>query len=397
MAGLPLEGVTVLDLGQIYAGPYATLLMAMAGADIIKIEPPKTGENLRGRGQSNAALPFVMLNRNKKGMTLNLKDPRGRDILIELAKRADVLVENYAAGVMDRLGCGWPVLHEVNPRLIYGSSTGYGLSGPKRDLLAMDLTVQAMSGVISVTGFPEHPPVKAGPAVSDFAAGTHLYAGIMAALYERERTGLGRLVEVSMFEATLPSLSSSFAYWYASGGKAPPRTGNHHSSLAEAPYNVYATKDGYVTIICVTEGHWAALCDAMERPELTHDERFKDRHSRVRNIEVLDNMINDWMSTWSRDDMMDRLTECGVPSAPVRDLLEVIDDPHLHERGALRWIEHPELGHVVVPASAIRYDNSTFPEPVPSPSIGQDNREILREWLGMGATDIDVLEKEGVL
>ncbi|HEY4773490.1 MAG TPA: CoA transferase, partial [Xanthobacteraceae bacterium] len=240
---LPLAGLLVIDLGQIYAGPYCTFLMAMAGADIVKVEPPRTGENLRGRSSHGEPLPFVLLNRNKRAVSLNLKDPRGRDLLIALARRADVLVENFAPGVLDRLGCGWRVLQAANPRLVYGSSTGYGLTGPKRDLLAMDLTVQAMSGVMSVTGFPEHPPVKAGPAFCDFAAGVHLFAGVLAALYERERTGLGRLVEVSMLEATLPTLSSNLAAWHASGGKAPPRTGNHHGSLAEAPYNVYPAAD----------------------------------------------------------------------------------------------------------------------------------------------------------
>src|SRR5262245_1001940 len=208
---LPLAGVTVVDLGQIYAGPYCTFLLAMAGADVIKVEPPKTGENLRARSRTRDAdpLPFVMLNRNKRAVSLNLKEPRGRELLAALIKRADIMVENFAPGVLDKLGCGFAAMHAVNPRLIYASSTGYGLSGPKRDLLAMDLTVQAMSGVISVTGFPDQPPVKAGPAFCDFGAGVHLFAGIMAALYEREHTGVGRLVEVSMMEATLPALASN--------------------------------------------------------------------------------------------------------------------------------------------------------------------------------------------
>ncbi|MEO7402415.1 MAG: CoA transferase, partial [Burkholderiales bacterium] len=249
----PLHGVTVVDLGQIYNGPYATFLMAMAGARVIKIEP-QGGEHLRRRGVvGGAALPFAMLNANKIAVTLNLKSSRGKALLIDMVKRADVLLENFAPGAMDRLGLGWEQLRTVNPRLIYGSGTGFGLSGPKRDYPAMDLTVQAMAGVMSVTGFPDRPPVKAGPAICDFITGVHLYGAVLTALYEREKTGVGRLVEVSMQEAIYASLASNLGMWWDSKGAMPARTGNQHGGLAESPYNVYPTKDGYIAIICVGE------------------------------------------------------------------------------------------------------------------------------------------------
>ena len=194
----PLESITVVDLGQIYNGSYATFLMAMAGARVIKVEP-REGEHLRKRGTvGGAGLPFAMLNSNKLSVTLNLKDARGRDLLFEMVKRADVLLENFAPGTTDRLGCGWAQLAKVNPRLIYAQGSGYGQSGPYRDYPAMDLTVQAMAGVMSVTGYADRPPVKAGPAICDFFGGVHLYGAVMAALYEREKTGVGRAVEVSM-------------------------------------------------------------------------------------------------------------------------------------------------------------------------------------------------------
>ncbi|HUN52198.1 MAG TPA: CoA transferase, partial [Candidatus Sulfotelmatobacter sp.] len=192
IAGTPLAGITVIDFGQIYQGPYATLLMAKAGANVIKVEPV-TGEPARQRAAvgKGASLPMAMLNSNKRAITLNLKSSRGRELLKAMARRADVLLENFAPGVMDKLGVGWPVLHEINPRLIYASGSGYGLSGPDRDSLAMDLTVQAVSGIMSVTGFPDGPPVKAGPTLVDFMGGIHLYAGILTALYDRDRSGVG--------------------------------------------------------------------------------------------------------------------------------------------------------------------------------------------------------------
>ena len=225
-SNLPLRGIVVLDFGQVYQGPYATLLMATAGADVIKIEPPN-GEPLRRRAPpgKSTTFPIAMLNSNKRAITLNLKDERGRKLLFRMADKADVLLENFAPGVMDRLGVGLKVLHEINPRLVYASGTGYGLCGPDRDNLAMDLTIQAVSGLISVTGLPDRPPIKSGPAVVDFLSGIHLYAATVTALYERERTGVGRLVEVAMQEAAYSTLTSQLeAYWRT--GEVPPRTGN---------------------------------------------------------------------------------------------------------------------------------------------------------------------------
>src|ERR1700722_4906949 len=212
----PLAGVTVVDLSQIYNGPYATFLLAMGGAHVIKVEP-LDGEHLRRRSAvGGAALPFAMLNANKHPVTLNLKSADGRELLLQMVRRADVLVENFAPGVMDRLGLGWPQLQAANRRLIYASSSGFGSSGPSRDFPAMDLTVQAMSGVMSVTGFADRPPVKAGPALCDFFAGIHLYGAITTALYEREKTQTGRHVEVAMQEAVYASLASNLGLYFSS-------------------------------------------------------------------------------------------------------------------------------------------------------------------------------------
>jgi crotonobetainyl-CoA:carnitine CoA-transferase CaiB-like acyl-CoA transferase len=394
---LPLDGVTVIDLGQVYQGPYATFLMAKAGADVIKVEP-LGGEPIRQRVHvsKGAAIPFAMLNANKRAITLNLKSDRGREILKQLTANADVLLENYAPGVMDKLGVGWPVLNELNPRLIYASGSGYGLSGPDRDNLAMDITVQAASGMMSVTGFPDGPPVKAGPAVVDFLSGVHLYAGIMTALYERTFTGKGRLVEVAMQEAVYPALASNLAFVYDKG-IAPPRTGNRHGGLAAAPYNVYPASDGYIAIIGINEGHWNNLLGAIGREDLIGDERFSSRPARVKNIEETDELISGWTRRHTKAQAFDTFRKHKVPSAPVRDLIEVTNDKHMHERGMLEWIDHPQFGRIVVPNSPLRLHGADPVERMPSPRLGQHNHEILGQMLHLDQAEIDRLEAEGVI
>lgn len=397
-ANRPLAGVTVIDLGQIYQGPYATLLMAKAGADIIKIEP-RQGEaaRLRATVGKSATLPFAMLNSNKRGVTLNLKDARGRDLLKRMVAKADVLLENFAPGVMERLGVGWSVLSAINPRLIYASGTGYGLDGPDRDNLAMDLTVQAASGVMSITGFADGPPVKAGPAVVDFMSGVHLYGAVVTALYERTITGHGRLVEVAMQESIYPALASNLSFLYNSQGGVPPRTGNKHGGLAIAPYNVYATADGHIAIITVVEGHWHGVLDAIARPELKAEPRFANNAARVKAMAEVDGLIEAWTRTKTKAEAFAILRRHRVPSSPVRDLAEVMHDPHMHQRGMLERIDHPDLGEIVVPTSPLRFHGAEKVETVPSPRIGQHNGDVYGEWLGLSAEEIEGLKRDGVI
>ncbi|WP_414475885.1 CaiB/BaiF CoA transferase family protein [Microvirga sp. M2] len=395
--GYPFSGLVVLDLSHIYNGPYATFLMAMAGAEVIKIEP-HGGEHLRVRAAlGGAALPFAMLNGNKKSVTLDLKSKRGRELFLQMIRSADVLVENFAPGVTERLGIGPEVLRAENPSLIYASSTGYGRSGPYRDYPAMDITVQAMSGIMSITGFPDSPPVKSGPALCDFFAGIHLYAGIATALYEREKTGRGRLVEVSMQEAVYASLSSNLALYHGSGGEVPVRTGNRHGGLAEAPYNVYPTSDGHVAIICNNNRHFHALLNAMGREDLQDDPRFQDLKSRVAHIDEIDELVADWTRRHTKTELVERLLAHRVPHAPVRDLSEVVNDPHMHARGSLQWINHPQYGRMVVQNSPIRYEGVT-PMPLePSSALGAQNSEVFRERLGLSEQEFEELRREGVI
>ncbi len=396
-ARYPLEGVTVVDLGQIYNGPYCTFLMAMAGARIIKIEA-KGGENLRRRSVvGGAALPFAMLNSNKTFATLNLKTERGRELLCAMVKKGDVLVENFAPGAMERLGVGYEVLRQINPRLVYGSGSGFGRSGPNMKYPAMDLTVQAIAGIMNVTGYPDRPPVKAGPAIGDFMGGVHLYGAIMTALYEREKSGVGRLVEVSMQEAVYASLASNLGLHHSMGNTVPPRTGNRHGGLAEAPYNVYPTADGHIAIICVSEAHWRALLKAMQREDLLVDPRFGTLKLRVEHMDEVDELVAAFTARHARKALFDLLMGHRVPCAPVRNLDEVVNDEHMHARRALEWVEHPMYGRVCLPNSPMRYDGV---EPValrPSGELGRDNQEVYGDWLGLPADEITRLQAEEVI
>ncbi|MBV8779741.1 MAG: CoA transferase, partial [Alphaproteobacteria bacterium] len=392
---LPLAGITVIDFGQIFQGPYATLLLAKGGADVIKVEPPH-GEPLRRRAApgKSATLPFAMLNQNKRGITLNLKHPKGRELLFAMVRQADVLLENFSPGTMDGLGVGYAVLKEHNPRLVYATGTGFGISGPDRDNLAMDLTIQAASGIMSVTGAPDGPPMKAGPTLVDFMGGIHLYGGIMTALFEREKSGVGRLVEVAMQETVYASLAASFEYYHRTG-RPPPRTGNRQAGLSSTPYNVYPCSDGHVAIHVVTEGHWQNLIKAMGREELGDDPRFKTNADRVAHMDETDAVVGEWTRTLGRMAVFARLKAGRVPCAPVRTAPEVMHDPHMHERGMLRRVEHPELGDIVVPTNPLRLHGLPPAPLLPSPRVGEHNAEIYGGWLGLRAADIAALKADG--
>ena len=395
MTMLPLAGITVLDLTQIYNGPYCTFLLASAGAEVIKIEPPG-GEHLRRRqATASAALPFAMLNAHKRSLRLDLKTERGRGLLLELARTADVLVENFAPGAMERLGLGRARFAALNPNLIYAASNGYGSTGPYRDYPAMDLTVQAMAGVMSVTGFPESPPVKAGPQFCDFMAGTHLYGAIVTALLERARTGIARGVEVAMLEASYFALSSNLAMLHGSG--RADRTGNRQSSLSLCPYNIYPTADGHIAIITNNEIHWQALLTAFGREAVGEDARYRTVKDRVRNMEATDAMISEWTRPLPKQAVFELLIRHRVPCAPVRELGEVVRDPHLHARGWLRDVEHPEFGAITVPASPLHFEGHDPLPYAPSVPLGQDGRDVLAERLGLDDAALDALEADKII
>jgi formyl-CoA transferase len=366
------------------------------GARVLKIEPPE-GDVVRRRKREVEPWPLVMLNSNKESVVLDLKQPRGKEIFLELVARADVLIENFAAGVMDRLGIGWDVLSKLNPRLVYGGSSGFGLDGPYRDLPAMDVTVQAMSGITNATGDPDGPPTKAGAAVCDFLAGIHLCAGILGALVQRERTGKGQRVEVAMHEAAVTSLASAMGAVMDGDTNVPDRTGNRHPALAMAPYNTYACADGYVAIFTAAERHWHSMCKMLGQPELLDDPELSSTVGRARRMPEVDAIVSAWTLSRSKADVLKLLNEAHVPCAPVKTAREVATDPHLEARGFWVDTKHPRRGKTRVPISAIRLHTGGKSEiRSPAPTLGQHTDSVLGELLALKADELTRLRADGV-
>ena len=384
----PLSHITVLDFGQVYNGPYCGFLLAQAGARVIKVEAP-TGETLRARGRAAASsYPFALLNTNKECMTLNIQSPDGQALLRRMVPHVDVVSENFAPGTMAKYGIGADALRAINPRLVYAASTGYGGTGPYRDYLGMDITLQAMSGVMSVTGEGEGPPLKTAAAFADFLGGTHLYAGVVTALLAREQTGEGCVVDISMQDCVFPTLATALGTYYMAGGKQGPRTGNRHSGLALAPYNVYPAQDGHVAIICLREGHFRKLCQAMGQPELADDPRFATNADRCRNMLALDAVIGVWSQHLPRAEIFARAQSHGVICAPVQRLEDVVNDAHLLARGTLEWRPHAVLGRIAQAHTPLRFRDLDPPPLTDVPDLGADTDRILQELAGVDAAEM---------
>ena len=392
---LPLDGIRVIDLGQVYAAPYCTLQLAAMGADIIKIEPPVTGEVLRRPElpPGGAGYSFLMLNANKRSVTINLKKPRGQEIVLKLLEDADVLVENYLDGVMESFGLGYRQIAPRFPRLIYASGKGYGSDSRFAKLGSMDNTIQASSGFISITGFPDQ-PVKTSATMIDMGTGSHLVSGILAALIHRGKTGRGQQVEVAMLDVAIPALTSAVAP--ALQGMKFRRLGNRH--WGACPTNIYPARDGEILIFCLTEAHWRTLAKMIDRAELIDDPRCKNHGTRLRIADELDGFVSDWTREQARDAMVNRLIEAGIPCAPVRSIEEVITDPELISRRTLIDSEYPTRGPIRVAGTPIKLSDapdSSRPARRP-PELGEHNAEVLGA-IGIDAEELERLRRDGVV
>jgi crotonobetainyl-CoA:carnitine CoA-transferase CaiB-like acyl-CoA transferase len=405
-----LDGVVVLDLGQVYNGPYCTMLLAHLGAEIIKIEP-FGGEPVRGRAAgNNDPHEFRFLNGGKRSLRLDLKKPAGKDVFLRLAAQADVVVENFSPGTMNRLGLGYHVLSTINPRLILASGTGFAPDSPYRDTRAMDLTVQAMTAVMATTGFPDQEPTKTGPAIADFLGGIHLMAAVTAALYQRTVTGRGQCVEVAMQDAVVPTLASNISGFLNEGTPTPERTGNRHGGLAVCPYNSYPTADGSIAILCLTNRHWAALCSVMNRLDLAEDPALDTGPGRVAEMDKIDHLVGEWTRGQSRDELFERLQWAQVPSAPVLSLAEMLSGSVVGPNGMLRPISTagghgPSTRTTNPPAEKPGYTfgsplRMTDSPPAPStapPALGAHSDDILAEKLGLTAAELADLHVQNVI
>ncbi|WP_206811563.1 CaiB/BaiF CoA transferase family protein [Paradesulfitobacterium ferrireducens] len=407
----PLEGITILDATTFLSGPYATLLLAGMGARVIKVEQPKSGDPSRisppFAGKNGAAakpldkedLSFGMLKRgrNKESITLNLKHEKGKEIFRELAKRVDVVVENFRPGTMDKLGVGYDVLKVLNPGLIYCSLSGFGLSGSYRDLPAFDIVVQAMSGLMSINGMPDSAPVKTGVIMGDLAGGMFSALGILGALRYRDLTGKGQLVETSMLDALLALILDEAPDFWASEGHSV-RMGNRLLRLT--PFNSYPTLDGYIVIASGNDQHWERLLKAMEREDLMGDSRFNNQPQRTANADGVDAIISAWSSTMTTQDAVNILIQYEVPSGPVRDVIDVLKDQELIKRGTLVDIQHPTAGTIKgfkAWGYPIKFSEAEAGFDQLAPFLGANNKEVYRDLLGLTDAEIEELRANKVI
>lgn len=378
-----LSGVKVICVGQFYFAPYCSMLLARLGADVVKVEAPNGDpyRKLPSAYEDGNSVQFSMINSGKRSLKLDLSVPEGQDVLRRLAAGADILIQNLSPGAMDRFGLGFDALHEVNPRLIMASGTGFGSFGPYAGEPAMDLTVQARTAIMSTTGNMDGEPFRTGPSVVDFMAGSHLLGGILAALYQREQTGRGQHVEVALQDAILPSLSSNIAGMVNSKGMMPERTGNRHGGLAVVPYNAYLASDGWIAVLCPTQAHWERLRGLMADLD-AEDSRFDTMELRCQYVDEVDAIISRWTASRTKEDIAELLAKARIPNAPVLGLREVMDDPHVIERGVLRRMKD-DGGEWLTLGSPLFLSDSPLVEPARARSLGADTDDILRDELEM--------------
>ena len=396
--GKALDGIRVLDLTQYEAGPSCTEMLGWLGADVVKVEPP-AGEVTRTVMSDQPGVDswyFVLLNLNKKSVTVNLKSERGRQLFERMVANADVVVENLGPGAMDRLGLGYERLRQVNPRIIAASIKGFGSTGPYAKFKSFEPIAQAMGGAISLTGSPET-PVRINAGLGDTGAGMHCAIGILAALVQRQATGEGQRVEVAQQDAVVNLIRIRFRDSYLTG-KATPRLGTR--SLVTAPSNLFRCRpfgpNDYVYIHCASMEMWKALVGVLGRPELGDDPRFKDQRSRTRHQEEIDAMVEAWTEKRTKHEAMETLGAVGVPCGAVLDTSELLTDPSLVEREMMVPIDHPARGRVMMPGNPVRL--SASPTTVkPSPLLGEHNAEIYGGLLGCTAEELESLKRDGVI
>lgn len=392
----PLTGLKVIDLTQVLSGPFATMWLATMGAEVIKIENPKSPDVTRNYApfQNGVSAYFPTVNHNKKCITLNLKAPEAKELLKSLVKDADVLVENYRPGVMDRLGLGYAVLKEINPRLIYASISGYGTYGPYKDRPGYDVIAQGMSGLMHLTGQTDAPPTRVGSSIGDTVAGMNAVIAILAAVYNRQQSGKGQMVETSLVDGLI-SLSTQDYIRYFVGGEVPCRMGNIYKSWA--PYGTYKAADGYYNLGVGTDAHFRLFAEAIGQPEMAEDPRFLTHPDRVANRTELDAIINAWAADKTAAQICEIMVEKGVPAAPINSIVEVSQDPHIAgAREMFPTLQQETLGDMRVTNIPVRFSESGLAPLASASTLGGDNEEILTA-LGKTPEEIKALKEQGVI
>lgn len=391
----PLSGVKVLDFTRVLSGPYCTALMADLGADVVKIESPQGDEYRRiGPFRDGESALFQLVNRNKRCLGLDLKSTAGRALAMRLATSADVLVENFRPGVATRLGLSHEACMRANPRLIYASISGFGQTSEKKDLPAFDLIAQALSGFMAMTGDPKGPPMKVGESIGDLAAGLFCSWAVLAALFERSRTGRGRHIDVAMVDSLVALSPTAVAQWMF-GGNPPVRTGNRHP--LSTPFGAYRARDGYVVICVLNTAQFADLSTCIGRPELAQDPRFATDELRTQSEPLLADVLHEWLAALCVAEAVERLNRAGVPASAIHEPAQVFSSAHIRERGLLSTVEHPHLGPIPAMEQPVHFEGVPRARQRPAPQLGEHNRAVLEDWLKLSADEAGRLSAAGAI
>ncbi|CDC68755.1 MULTISPECIES: CaiB/BaiF CoA-transferase family protein [environmental samples] len=392
-----LDGVVVLDLTRVLAGPYCGAILADMGATVIKVENPKGGDDSRSMGPfvNDNSVYFANFNRSKVGCTLNLKDPEAKEIFKEMVKKADIVIENYRPGTMEKLGLGYDVLKEVNPAIIYGAVSGFGHTGPLSKRAGYDIVGQAMGGLMSTTGWPGGKPTRVGTPMGDVLGGLNLTIGVLAALVNRQKTGLGEKVDIALVDS-VASAMENITMIYQSTGRIPQRIGNRYESTY--PYDAFPAKDGDVIIAAGNNKLYGILCDVMGRPELKQDPRFLEVKDRVANHEAMYEIVSAWSKQHTVDEVDQLLNAAGCPASPVNTIDRMVVDPQIAgAREMFPEIDQPGIGKLHITAMPQKLTRTKSYPRKPAPLLGEDNAEIYQKMLGFDQAKLDELKAKGVI
>ena len=396
-SGRVLEGIRVLDLSRVVAGPFATAILADLGADVIKIERPRTGDDYRygPSKEGQTSLAFENTNRGKRSITLDVRMPAGRDIFLELAERADAVVENFRSGWMDAEGLGVDVLRARNPRLVVAAMSGFGATGPRAGQASYDIVAQASGGLLAMTGFADGPPVRGGGALADFVGGLYLALGVVAGILDRNRTGSARCLDLSNQDAVF-AITDSWATIAAGLGVTAERVGNQHSF--SAPYDALEARDGWIVVGTASNKLFRRLSAAIGRPELASDERYKHHRGRARHRTEVNAVVGAWVRERTCEEVLRALGPGGadVPCAKVARPDELIDDPQLRARGMIERHPHPRLGEIVLHGNPLRFSEAAPRARALAPTLGEHNREVYAE-IGLDGAALERLAAAGVI
>ena len=393
----PLEGIKVLDLSRILAGPYCTMILSELGAEIIKVELPEKGDDSRHYGpfKNGQSVYFISINRGKKSITLNLKSTEGIKILKEMVKKFDILIENFRPGTMEKLGIGYDVLKKINPGLIYAASSGFGHTGPDSHKPAYDMLVQAMGGIMSITGWNDTPPTRVGMSIGDIGTSLFTAIGINSALYQREKTGVGQKIDIAMLDCMVALLENALVR-YQVDGKPPTPIGNRHPTIT--PFQAFKAKDDYFVLPIGNDNLWVQFCNAIGREELIADSKFATNGARTENLEILIPLLENIFLTRTVSQWIELFEDAGIPCSPINTIDKVMNDEQVLTRNMIVEVEDDRAGTTKIAGNPIKM--TSIPEErkrEPAPKVGEHTKKILGKYLGFDEKKIKQLKNDGVI